>query len=30
MTPEQFRAFIQNETAKWAAVIKNGGVKVAN
>jgi tripartite-type tricarboxylate transporter receptor subunit TctC len=30
MTPEQFRTFIQNETAKWAAVIKNGGIKIAN
>ena len=30
MTPEQFRTFIQNETAKWAAVIKNGGIRIAN
>ena len=24
------RTFIQNETAKWAAVVKNGGIRIAN
>ena len=26
-TPEQFRAFIASETAKWAKVIKDAGVQ---
>ena len=30
MTPAQFSAFIRNETAKWADVIKKAGIKAAN
>ena len=30
MTPEQFGAFIRNETAKWADVIKKAGIKPSN
>ena len=27
-TPEQFKAYIQSETAKWAEVVKRSGAKV--
>ena len=27
-TPEEFSAFIRNETAKWARVVKEAGIKV--
>lgn len=27
-TPEQFRAFLREETAKWAGVIRAAGIKV--
>lgn len=30
MTPEQFSAFIRNETTKWAGVIKKAGIKPSN
>jgi len=30
MTPEQFSAFIRNETAKWAEVIRKAGIKQSN
>jgi tripartite-type tricarboxylate transporter receptor subunit TctC len=30
MTPEQFAAFIRNETTKWADVIRKAGIKPAN
>lgn len=30
MTPAQFSAFIRNETAKWADVIKKAGIKQSN
>jgi tripartite-type tricarboxylate transporter receptor subunit TctC len=29
-TPEQFRAFIDSETTKWAKVMKDAGVKIEN
>ncbi len=29
-TPQEFAAFIKNETDKWAAIIKAAGVKVSN
>ena len=29
-TPEQFRAFIDSETKKWAKVMKDAGVKIEN
>jgi len=29
-TPEEFGAFIKNETEKWAAIIKAAGVKLSN
>jgi tripartite-type tricarboxylate transporter receptor subunit TctC len=30
MTPEQFSAFIRNETAKWSDVIRKAGIKQSN
>jgi tripartite-type tricarboxylate transporter receptor subunit TctC len=27
-TPEQFKAYIQSETLKWAEVVKRSGAKV--
>jgi tripartite-type tricarboxylate transporter receptor subunit TctC len=27
MTPEEFKAFIVSETAKWSALIKSAGIK---